>query len=1451
MGDPIRLSQLARDAGAYETERLPVVEPPRRDSIAISSVDQQDARERLTLQRTTSTFYKDPNKQKRNVFRSKKEKAAQNDTSGWVFSKIEKFAELDSQIRRGGPVGIAQAILSARDSNPIDANANYVYQENGTAVATSTSNGWLDLVAERNDVNYVRLLTAFGASQQSKDRALGMALKKGAIGAVQELLRNSADPNESGFEYFMNAIEGQDTQLIQIFLTAIVPLRPECISEALIATVCRGTPDLVVLLFAHGASGDYADGRALSTAIAGEQVDEAATILFHSNGALSVTSLIKATEAACRIGPESPKCQILELLLCAGANPNTSTLQDQLLRAVRDDQGKLVELLIRYGTSPDRNDAESLRLAIAKGQTNLVTVLLQGPVNKISASRALEEAKALEDTEDYKFVVAALVEKGVSEDSLHRCLADAVDKDCGASLAPMLISQGANLDYADAYCLRVALQQNNLSLLQVLLKGHCHPSILCKTLPHAMRFQPQSERFHVMASILEKEVSGKALHIALQMLVSDGKDAIDYRLMDLLIRKNASVDFFDESGNCICIAVAQENEKALDLLTQGDPSADTVSTALGFLPVSFAKSEAADYERTIRMARLLLKKGAHGSAASEMLIKAVRDDYRGKALELLLTHNADANYKNGKAIEMALCLPEIEVLDRLCRRSNLNRKTFATQLPNALKPKGFDLQKGTLFARTASNYKYEGILDMPLLQEVQFNGSRKEIIELLLSLGASVNFQDGEVLRHAVSKGDIETTHLLLPARPTTVNVARAFPSIMQIKDLSTRYALMQALLDYGGPGMGDEALLQASREANPDDLSHVELLLQHKASPDFKDGAPVLESIKAKNLPLLDLLVKSQPTGKTLTKAFNLARKMQCSREERHQTFAALLKSGFDGFETSQALIEVVERSATDTETSVLLLDHGASVDRHQGRAMQVVASAGSLQLLNIFIRKGPHQKCLDAAFHAATDAQLETEMEKAIYSTLLEARISRDLISRALFQATHQDLIDKPLLLLLIRFKASLDAEDGGAIYNVTSRGEVETLGTLLTGTVNRKSTLDRSFEACMLLEREVRLSIAKQLLEKEPGVTVEVISHFLAQIVREKDHNLLSLTMKYSPDPSYNDGESLVLAAQNGDEASTALLVGAKIPGETLNWAFEAMLDSRAIQSAPHGLETAGILLSLGIEQDLLDRALLDGFDDPIDQKTKALVEMLIPFGPNFNGDGGKVFVIAARSEEVEFFRRMASQISNLNLVIPSLIHEAESWTIEEEEEEIPTEPEETTKAETEQTREESGANVEKSEEEAQKVDTQGEETKNEEGVNGEPEAEEKGMGLKQTPEEKLVFYLQHLEECAHRDDHPLDDSVIFIAMMAFPQGKLLVKHLLAHGCPANSQIDAEVDPTGSLLHQEPDGKIEELSALIWALCFENQYISEEVILEILEKDKDGKCLLFLFPPLKPPS
>lgn len=1359
MRDLDRLSALARAANAYTKDPLPTVEILRRESIATSPVDKVDAKEKLVFQRTSSVYYKDPSKQKRNLLRGKEKKNALANTDNWTYTKAERYAVLDLEIRNGGPAGLAQAVLAFDMRDPLDVNVSYVSDNNGEAICTGKQNAWLELAAGRNgrnDVAYIRLLSSFGASQESRDRALSIALERNAMETAQELFRTGADPNAAGIPgHFLGAIRDQNQRLYTMFLTSTTPLHFDYINQALLEAVGRDS-DLVALLIAHGADGMSNEGQALCAAVAMKTLEETAMILINPQGQFSARSLDLAASTACDIEDETVKTRFLDMLFCSGANVNSPRAQDELLEAVKKDQISLVKLLIEHGTSPDRNDAEGLRLAIISSQTELVQTLLQGPVPEESTSRALDEAKVLEDPGSYEEIVRSLVEKGVSKSSLTQCLSDAVEKGC-TSLVPMLIEKGATLEYSNARCVRTALARNDFTLLGSLLKGPCNPLILCKALPDAMRIQHPSDRFDVVTRFLSKGVSGKHLHISLRTVAASAKDPKDYTLIETLIEYKASVDFLDKNGNCISTASAQRDEKALYLLCQGDPSLDTVSNAIAVLPVSFATTDAAEYEQQVGMMNMLLEKKAYGNPVAEMLIKAVRDDYRGDALKALIEHGADPNYQHGQAIQEALRLPRISGLELICRDCKIARNTFVAQLPNALNPDGFSFDKASILVHASQDYDYEELLDKPLLDEVETYGGRKEVIELLLNLGASVNFQHGRALQYAANTGNVEVCCLLLGAGVQHANIALAFPATGGISDRTIRYNLMQALLEAGQHDIGqNEALIQEARQSIDYDLSHVELLLQNHASANFSNGAAVIMSIETNNLPLLKRFVQTELNKKTLGRAFKLARKIECTDEERYNMFETLLEVYSDEGQVSLALIEVVLHDVTDIKTSSLLLDHGASLEHDHARAMREVASNGSLELLKIFLSREPSQSSRDAGFHYATHSQLDPEQRKQIYQSLLESNISQGLISFALLKATQDEQIDQSLLGILISFNASLDFESGSAVRGIVKNGDLETLKVLLTGNVSHAQTLNIAFSSCMNLEGENRLAIAKALLEKDPSVSTETISHHLAQIVQQKDHDLLSLVVAYKPDPAYNGGESLILAAQAGDAKSTELLTIVEIPSETVNEAFFQLLEARTIRSKPEGgLKTAEILLRLGVLQHLVDRALLDGFDDRIDQMTKDLVELLIPYKPNVSGGDGKLFVDMAKISDEDLFKRLASQKSELNLVIPALIRSIEN-------------------------------------------------------------------------EDELISFLQLLEECAERDSAPLGDFVIFKALEQFPESHLLTKHLLNHGCSANSKTSAELNlPTGE----------EDMTVLVWALSRLEPTISEKVILEILADGHGG--------------
>jgi len=1467
MRDLNRLAELARRNGAHEREPLPKMGPPPPLSMATSQNDMQDARRDLVLQRQASRYYNDPSKQRRNMFKSKSKKAMLSDTTSWKFTPAERWAKIDEHIRQRSHVNMALALLLTDAEQKLDVNATYTSDQNGDSIQTNNQNGWLNFVAELNSVDYVRLLCAFGANEQSKNAAFARAVEQQSWTSAHELLRNNANPNVIGIEKFINAISEQDMEAIELLLTSIIPVDATFLNQGLVTAAWTGNLDIIALLIAHGAHTDYNEGQALSTAIVAGRRNAAATILLnlgYSNLDSSI-SLYNATAAACHhVEDPSERLKLLEMLFSAGANGNTIELQEQLLRAAALDHREMVELLIGNGTSVNRNNAESLHIAIKNENLNIAMSLLRGDISQSNASIALEDASTLQDTNQYEKLVSALIEKGVHPTALHKALTEAVKKNCTTVLLQLLISHGAII--IDAQCVRTVLQRNNIGYLTVLLSAPCKPDELCQSLPDAMKIRDRSDRFEIIRVLLDKGVSGRELHIALQTVAQDATNATDFKLMELLVRNNASVDF--ARGHCVCIAAQNENEEALDILAGGEPSKETATAALAVLPVTFTNPDPSMYEKCIRMMQLLLEKGATGQPASQLLIKATREDSRRKAFRLLLQYKADANYDSGSAVEEALKHSNSTILRQICQQLPLVKSTFAAQLPNALEPTGFDLEKVTILVKWAAHYGFNDALDVPLILEVQRHGSRKEVIRLLLDNGANVDFRNGEALVMSVWNGDIETTRIFLSNRPLSKNVARAFPATLNIKSPQLKYEFMQALLSSGDPNMGNEALIQVSREAIPDDLSLVELLLQNNVSPDYQSGAAVVEAVRSNNKPLLELFVRTGLKSETLSRTFDVIREMKYTKTQRNPLLETVLASGVDSLNTGQALIEAVERDPADIETSTLLLQYNAPVDTDDGRALQTVAAAGSYELLTLFLARNPNQWSRDNAFRAAMLSSLPGDIKTTIYRILLCTGIAANLITAALLDSTRQLPLEKPLLELLTSFGASLDAQEGLALNDVVTFGAVDEVRILLTGKVAQTETIGRAFATSMSLSRDARFAIAKQLLEKEPGVNVRVISHFLAQAVREKDHALLEMLLKYHPDTSYNDSESMVLAAQTGDEKASELLVRGNPPRQTVNRAFEALLDSRAIQKQPGGFNTALILLRLGVQQSLVNRALLDCFDDPVDTLTVRWVDALIPYKPNFSGDNGKAFIIAACCESVQLFERMAMQGPDLNVVVPSLIvcfrsrkeEWFEEWAAREAdgapdmtkndgaESEVQAKPcnesrrplqahvEDDVESVKSEGHPESPSEYDDSQQDTRKSEKQAVNQDESSDVDAFTDERSSTPPPLPTAEERLVFYLQILEACSNRGSNTLDDSVVYVAMTAFPQGRLLVDHLLDNGCSADSKINASIDPSTNLF-SHGSTQPESLSPLIWALTYAEEEIGESVIFEIMKRGDGG--------------
>jgi hypothetical protein len=110
-----RIAAILHEAELSPPQRIPALaRPDVRDFEASLPSNIDEARSLLVQQRTKEPGYRQPDQQKRHVFRSKKSKEAKCNTANWVFTKHEvakAFDELLSRVTLPVP-GIAQALLS-------------------------------------------------------------------------------------------------------------------------------------------------------------------------------------------------------------------------------------------------------------------------------------------------------------------------------------------------------------------------------------------------------------------------------------------------------------------------------------------------------------------------------------------------------------------------------------------------------------------------------------------------------------------------------------------------------------------------------------------------------------------------------------------------------------------------------------------------------------------------------------------------------------------------------------------------------------------------------------------------------------------------------------------------------------------------------------------------------------------------------------------------------------------------------------------------------------------------------------------------------------------------------------------------------------------------------------------------------------------------------------------
>jgi ankyrin repeat protein len=1175
-----------------------------------------------------------------------------SDTTKWVFTLNERRKTLDHSFRNGDPVGVAQAIIEYHPTQPFDINICFEDESNSKKHKDpqppgKTTSRWLEQAATNNSLDYVRLFASRGARQQALNDALGIALSNNSRPIIEQLLRYGADPNDHS-QAFQSAVGVNDIELVSLILQACSSkaLNSNQLHPALLTAIQMRSYHMAALLLAHGANPGHLSGQPLVTAIQSQDLRMLSLILVGCSEIISSELLAIATSVACELQDISLKVSCLELLLCAGAPTESQIICNQLCVAVKTNQLDYISMLIQRGISPDYNEAEAVQLAVNELKVECLQKLSKGTLSTSNASKAIDGIPENVSEELALGIVGILFEKGADckGRGWGRLLVVAVEN-CYQTLITTLVDHGTSIDYENSRVVRIVLRRNNLDLLQLLLHGRSTSQILAKALPDAIHVTEKEKRRRAILMLLDKGAKGPEMNIALLQAVTSST-LRDLEVVKALLQQGASVNHVDRNGNCIKVAVDKGDLELLSIFCDHNPSDRILSAAIRVAFDSMGRIPQSD---VLRIMDLLMSKGARGPEIAQTLVEIVRGNDI-EILNLLLRRGADVNQQGGLVIEEALKTTSVAALEEICKISRIEQETFTRLISLALTASDND-SRAILLIRACR--KYRGELSRILIKVVsQFDG-REGLVKALLQNGATVNYDNGKALCHAVHSGNVKlvdwlTVDLELETLSAVFRIATG------VEDPKLRHEIMTILLRGTSKGKKfgqDDALVFECQRGPKASLDSVNLLLQHDADVDHLKGAAIQQAVSAKSSELLRLLFSRQPNQTSLCTAFKTAREVICSLEKRLELFKALLEKGYRGNQINQALVEAISRSPKDEEIPRLLLEYEAEVDFDSGLPLILAARSGNTSLLRFLISKSSNPSSLENSFRSARHASMSDVERLSVYSTLLDTKsVSQDEISAALIDTVSAKTIDMKLIWLLLGHNVSLEFNGGDALCILVKRSDFATAALLLENQLASTKTLNRAFELCFELDRICRLSFANLLVPK--GVSQTLLTGYLNQIVADKDHNLVQLFVQYGADVEFGGGKALVTAASSGDRVSLQILLSNRVRVELINAAFEGMLASRAPDKYSGGAESARSLLEHGVSQMLKDRALLEAVEYYCNQGN-VFVRTLMEHGANVNVAEGRCFVITGGFENYELFDAMLGFKPQLDTIIPALV------------------------------------------------------------------------------------------------------------------------------------------------------------------------------------------------------
>lgn len=573
------------------------------------------------------------------------------------------------------------------------------------------------------EIIYVLVQTA---DDRALNQALPVAITKGYSDKVFILLAKGADATELCSE-FRNAIHNSPDEMIELLLREARGACQDCRNNGLVQAATSGAMGKVKLLLGKRADVLFNNGEALLGAIRHRFEDIAVEIASHEKFQSHYPILDTA------VGEAYSRRQYKLMMACLQAGAKGPTVNETFAAVMRKKETHLVDMFIRHGVAVPYEGGNALRDAVRDGQRDTVNIILQGkPAQPVLAEALLETAK-LREVRRCHDMVELLITAGARGEAVSELLIKVLDKSLllgdersRLNLLRLLLAQGrADVNLHQGRCLAIAVAENRVQVLAMLLQSGPSIQTLCTTVKPAMNLAITEQRQAIVKMIL------KAGHVT-----------------------SANGVAYDEELLSSAMKAASERLLLNDIksLTAFKP---TTSMYKSSFATAISGSQKWLTPSGLEVVQFLLEGGASGNA------HAVSAAFSGAAK--MFHHDA---------VDMLLHCISPQALD--VALTGVVASSSAWQAPERL----WLLQ---LVLECRGEWRCTGdAADVALVEaaktHVQEHKS-EDAIDLLLCVGgkADVNFRQGEVLRVAIQAGDELLLKKLIAFGTTSATLTQAF----------------------------------------------------------------------------------------------------------------------------------------------------------------------------------------------------------------------------------------------------------------------------------------------------------------------------------------------------------------------------------------------------------------------------------------------------------------------------------------------------------------------------------------------------------------------------------------------------------------------------------------------------------------------------------------------------